>query len=229
MTRIKVLGLAVMAVFAFSAITATAAFAEAELKLEGGGSATGTSFTSKSEGSTKPVIQGVAEGTKFVCKEETDKGTVTGPQTDFETVVFTGCEGFGVKCQNTSASPVGEIVTTVSSKLGFISTSKKEYGILLGRSPATKYECGATKKVEIKGSLIASILKLEGTRAVELEVPFLRWTITGKQTKGVQSILSFAGGGKESIEWSTNGEAFEQAAEEFEVLETFSKKVELVG
>jgi hypothetical protein len=227
MTRIKVLGLAVMAVFAFSAITATAAFAEAELTLEGGGSATGTSFTSKSEGSTKPVLQGVAEGTKITCKEETNKGTVTGPQTDFETVVFTGCEAFGDKCE--SGATVGEEVFTISSKLGFISTSKKEYGVLLGRSPATKYECGATKKLEIKGSLIASISKLEGTKAVELEKPFLTWTITGKQVKGVQSILSFASGGKEFLETSVNDGVFEQTGEEFEELETFSKKVELRG
>ncbi len=227
MTRIKVLGLAVMAVFAFSAITATAAFAEAELKLEGGGSATGTSFTSKSEGSTKPVLQGVAEGTKITCKEETNKGTVTGPTTDYATVVFTGCEAFGSKCQ--SGATAGEEVFTVSSKLGFISTSKKEYGILFAPSPAAKFECGATRKGEVKGSFIASILKLEGTKAVELGVPFLTWTITGKQTKGVQSILSFAGGGKEILESNINGAAFEQSGEEIEVLETFSKKVELVG
>ncbi len=227
MTRMRVLGLAVVVVFAMSAITATVAFAEAELTLESGASATGTSFTSKSEGSTKPVLQGVTEGTKITCKEETNKGTVTGPTTNYATVVFTGCEGFGVKCQ--SGATTGEIVTTVSSKLGFISTSKKEYGILFTPSPATKFECGATRKVEVKGSFIASILKLEGTKAVELEKPFLTWTITGKQTKGVQSILSFAGGGTECLESSTNGGAFEQSGEEVEVLETFSKKVELKG
>lgn len=227
MTRIRTVGLALVAVFAFSAIAvASASATEVELTKEGGTAASGVTYTSKSEPGTSPVLQSVKAGSKITCTAETNKGTVTGPKTSTSTVIFTGCESSvtGKKCENTAT--VGEIVSTVVTKLGVIVASSGEYGVLAEPSPATKFECGATNKVEVKGSFILSILKLDGN-AVKLNTPFLTWDITGKQTKGVQNILKFEGGGNELLESAENGGAFEMAGEEIEALQTFSAKVEL--
>jgi hypothetical protein len=226
MTRIRMVGLALVAVFAFSAFAvASASATEVELTSETGGSATGTSFTSKQVSGSKLVLQSVKAGSKITCTAETSAGTVTGPKTAYTTVIFTGCESSvsGKKCQSGSTS--GEIVSKVSSKLGVITTSPGEYGELITPSPAATFECGAAFKQEVKGSFIASILKLNGG-SVTLETPFLNFVLSGKQTSGVQSILKFEGGGNELLEDAENGGAAEMAGEEIEVLQTFNKKVE---
>jgi hypothetical protein len=227
MTRMRILLMALVAVFATGAITAASACAtEVELTLEGGGSATGVAFTSKSVTGAKPLLQSVKSGSKVICTAETERGTVTSPKTASSTVVFTGCESSvsGKKCQSGSTS--GEIISTLSSKIGTISTSKKEYGLLYTLAPTTKFECGVTLKAEVKGSAIESILRLEGNKPVS-ETPFLTWTSTATQSKGVQGILHFAGQGNTLLETSENGGAFEMAGEELEVLQTFARKVEI--
>jgi hypothetical protein len=200
MTRIRMVGLALVAVFAFSAIAVASASAiEVLLVLEGGGVITPGSVTYTSK---------------------------TGPKTSESIVTVTGCESSvsGKKCQSGSVS--GEIVETVDTKLGIVKASNEEYGVLADPSPAAKFECGAAFKQEIKGSVILSILKLNGG-TVKLNTPFLTWDISGHQTKGVQSILKFEGEGNQLLEDSENGGTFEMLGLEIEVLETFSKKVEL--
>lgn len=227
MTRIRMVGLALVAMFAFSAYAvAFASAAEDLLQLAGGGSATGVAFTSKTEPGAVPVLQSVKAGTKITCTAEKNIGTITGPKTSESVVTFTGCESSvsGKKCQ--SASTSGEIVSSVVTKIGVISSSKAEYGVLIEPSPPAKFECGTAFKTEVKGSFITSILKLNGG-AVELNKPFTTWDISGKQTKGVQSILSFEGGGNELLESAENGGTFEMAGEEIEALETYSKSLEI--
>jgi hypothetical protein len=229
MTRIRMVGLALVAVFAFSAIAVASASAiEVLLVLEGGGVITpgSVTYTSKTEPGVPLVIQTVKPGSKLACDEETNRGTITGPKTSESIVTVTGCESSvsGKKCQSGSVS--GEIVETVDTKLGIVKASNEEYGVLADPSPAAKFECGAAFKQEIKGSVILSILKLNGG-TVKLNTPFLTWDISGHQTKGVQSILKFEGEGNQLLEDSENGGTFEMLGLEIEVLETFSKKVEL--
>jgi hypothetical protein len=230
MTRRKILSMGLVSVFAMGAIaTASASAKEAELTLENGAAAKGTSFTSKLESGSKLALESVKAGSKITCTAETSRGTVTGPTTATSTIVFTGCESsaIGKKCESGSTS--GEIISTASSKLGTINSSKGEYGLLYALAPNTKFECGSILKDEVKGSFIASILKLEGNKAVALETPFLTWTTSATQSKGVQGILHFEGQGNELLEASENGGAFEMAGEELEVLQTFSKKVRLTS
>jgi hypothetical protein len=231
MTRMGMAGSAVAAALVLSVVATASAFAaEAELTAEGGSAAKGITFTSKAESGSTLVLQSVKAGSKIICTAETSTGTVTGPQTAYTTVTFTGCESSvsGKKCQSGSTS--GQIISSISSKLGFISTSKKEYGESITPSPATKFECGAAFKIEVKSSFIASILKTEGSKAVELEKPFLTVTISAKQEKGVQNQLCLEEGASESLlEASENGGSFEMAGEEVEVLQTYSKKVEFRG
>jgi hypothetical protein len=222
-------GLALVAVFAVSAIAVASASAlEVLLVLEGGGVITPKSvtYTSKSEPGVTQTLQTVKPGSKIVCLTEENRGTITGPKTSESVVTFTGCESSvsGKKCQSGTAS--GEIITTVDTKLGIVKASNEEYGVLVSPNPVSKFECGAAFKQEVRGSAILSILKLNGG-TVALNTPFLTWDISGKQTKGVQSILKFEGEGNQLLEDSENSGAFEMSGEEIEVLETFSKKVEL--
>jgi hypothetical protein len=222
-------GLALAAVFVSSAFAAAlASAAEVLLVAENGGSAVGTSFTSKTEPGSTLVFQTTKAGSKLTCTEGTGRGTVTGPKTAETTGIATGCESSvsGKKCESGSTS--GEIVSTGIGKLGVISSSKGEYGVLLTPSPAIKIECGAAFKIEVVGSSIAAITRLNGG-AVTLNTPYLTYTLSAKQVKGVQSILSFEGGGNELLEASENGSAFEMLGTESEGLVTYSKKVELTS
>src|SRR5665213_183201 len=148
MNRIRIIGLALIAVFAMSEVAASVASAATEPYFSPG--AAGTKFTSKSGVSLLKT-----SGQTIECKKDTNEGELIGTsqKEDKVTVRFTECESLALKekCQNT-ATP-GEIKTTeLVSKLGFITTEEKEEEeVGLSLSPKTagglfaEFECSGIK------------------------------------------------------------------------------------
>jgi len=92
---------------------------------------------------------------KLTCLSDTDKGSYTGAKTDSETIVFTGCEIAGVKCQN---GLPGEITTKVlTSEIGYIKKPTTVGVSLAGPGGVfAEFECGGLTVV-ISGSVIAPV------------------------------------------------------------------------
>jgi hypothetical protein len=222
-TRIKMVGLALAAVFAMSAIAAASASAALpelvnkegkELVKKGFVSTSGTSvFETKS-------------GEKVTCKADTDKGEITGPKTDKAKITFTGCEAFGLKC-NSKGAKAGEIILEVTSKYFYINKEKHEVGILLTLTAELTIECTAFQKLKVKGSTFCAVSPVNKLST--------GGTITCKQTKGVQEpteLINEAGGKEKAPITETKGEglksfAFEQSGLTSTDTLTFEEEVEL--
>jgi hypothetical protein len=142
MTRIRMILLSLLAVFAFSAVASASASAELPEFSPG---AAKTKFTSKSGVS---ILE--TSGQKIECKSDTNSGELTGPKTDTVTVTFLKCESVALKakCQNTTTE--GKIVTNVLvSTLGYINKANKEVGLSLSPKAAgglfAEFECSGIK------------------------------------------------------------------------------------
>lgn len=112
-------------------------------------------FKSAEGKSTLETVAGLA----ITCAKDTDHGEYTGPQTDLETIVFTGCKHGKVPCQTTASGPPGQITTALlTSVLGFIK-APTEVGMSLEAptgEPFAQFVCGPIGVV-ITGSVIAPI------------------------------------------------------------------------
>jgi hypothetical protein len=123
MQRIRILGLALMAVLAFSALasaTASAELPEFEAPFP-------NTFTGKQEGVGK--LETKAKRTVECSGGSSEGGSITAAKTvTIKAIIFTGCKSttFGAgKCQNTATE--GEIKTTeLSGEPVYISKAKKE-------------------------------------------------------------------------------------------------------
>ncbi len=111
-------------------------------------------FKSKEGKSTLETVGGFT----ITCMKDTDNGEYTGPKTNRETIVFTGCKHGAMPCQTTASGP-GEITTALLiSVLGFIK-APNEVGMSLEPptgEPFAQFACGGVGVV-ITGSVIAPI------------------------------------------------------------------------
>jgi hypothetical protein len=103
MKRIRLIGLYLAAVFSMSVVMAASASALPEFS-----SPFSKTFTSKSKASLLETVAKV----KLTCKTDTNVGEVTGPETGFMTITFSGCKVKKVPC-NTPGTPPGKIVTSL--------------------------------------------------------------------------------------------------------------------
>jgi hypothetical protein len=151
MTRIRMVVLAALAVFAVSAVANASAFAsEPELVNSTGGSAAGTTVTGEAG---KATLQVKEEGS-IICTKATNKGEVTGLKTGTGTTVFTGCEFAGLKCNTTGTA--GEISVTTSFLAvykGPVATAVP--GVLTTVSPLT-IKCGSTQTLVVEGTFLSA-------------------------------------------------------------------------
>ena len=250
MQRLKVLGLALVAVFAMSAVaSATASAANPELVKEGkaGTALVKNIVTSKNKtGSAISLV--TVSGTKITCTAFTGKSTAsTVKKTVKATVKFTGCENTGtkVKCKGgPGAVNAGEINTNeLEGELGYISSAEKTVGIELWPSSRTatekekhtfealfvEFECSVLAKSKVKGAVIgqvaaASINKLIGTTET-MGIDYAQ--TTGKQK--VTKLEGVEGGTAVHLNSSIDGSAFEESAEEATNLNSFEEQVELLA
>jgi hypothetical protein len=201
-TRIRTVGLALMAVFAMSAIVASAASAALPEQVPGTGLISGTSGASTFE--TK-------SGEKVKCSSSSVMGDLTGAKTSSSKIVFKGCEAFGFKC-NSSGAASGEIVLNVTGEIFYLNTTTKEVGLLNTLTAELTIKCSAFQTLKVKGSTLCPLTPVNTKTTTE--------TLTCKETKGVQEpteYFNLAGVKEKAPITETKGEglknfAFEQSA-----------------
>ena len=175
-TRIRMIGLALVAVFAMAAIVASAASAALPEQVPAAGKFTGTSGASTFE--TK-------SGEKVKCSSDAIAGEITGAKTSKSTITFKGCEAFGLKC-NSSGAGSGEIVLNVTGELVYIMKSTKEVGLLNTLSAELTIKCSAFQTLKVKGSTLCPITPVN-TKAT-------KYKVVCKETKGVQEPVNYEPG-----------------------------------
>jgi hypothetical protein len=213
-TRIRMIGLALVAVFAMSAI-ATAAASAAEM------TPFPNKFTAKSGASTFET----KSGEKVKCSADSGTGEVTSATKDTATIKFTGCEAFGFKCKSAGAAS-GEIVLKVTSELVDIMKANKEVGNILTLEKELTIECSIFEKLKVKGSTLCPI--------TPVEVKTKEFKLICKEKGGMQEPANYEVGGvlvKAPIT-ETKGEgiknfAFEQSGLEGTDTLTFEKEGEI--
>jgi hypothetical protein len=172
MKRMKIMGLALVAVFAITAFAASSAMALPEIGrciAKAGGKYTESNCNTKvTKGGSfefvKTIVnkkftsaggEGVLEttsGTKVICKTQSAvgeyKGTTSFKEVQGVVAKFNGCAipAFGIEC-NTKGSAAGEIVTnSLTGKMGYISKAGKSVGQelhpLVKKGLFATFECG---------------------------------------------------------------------------------------
>jgi hypothetical protein len=183
MKRIAVIGLALVAIFAMSAASASAA----KIIIKGPAPFTATSGLSKLSTIGLPEIE---------CKSSTAVGSLTSATKGEVTVTFKACETQGKKCGNTEA---GTIQTKLlETTVGWINKAKGEAGVdFIGKVGGEKtkgaeaeFECEGLS-VAVKGSVIGRSTPTN-TMSTEGKV-----TLIGKN--GEQEIEKFEGGLKDTL------------------------------
>jgi hypothetical protein len=156
MKRIRIIGLALVAMFAMSAVaSATASAALPELVNSSGVELVKKNFTIKSGAGKLESTLGTVE-----CSSDTGSGKVTGLKTDEATVTFKGCKLAGTSTTCQSGAEAGVIVTNaLKSEVVYIkSTEPKEVGVKI--TPVgtllAKFSCG-TLTFEVSGETTGKI------------------------------------------------------------------------
>jgi hypothetical protein len=161
MIRLRLLGLAFIAVLAMSAIVASVATAEPEFTTKGSGTVTG--ITIKGTAGTGKLE--ATNGSVITCSKNTSTAEITGPLTIGKVVVkYTGCkgkEGTGEECSVNSKKPAGGageiIVDTTKGQLGLVAAAEatSKVGVLFEPESGTEFvnvegTCLTTAPVEGK-------------------------------------------------------------------------------
>jgi hypothetical protein len=218
MKRIKIIGLALVAVFAISAVAvASASAAEPEFVWSG----TTGKFTAASEGTTKSILQTVG-GSKVECSSNTATGTLkASPTKEAEKVFinFKGCTSALGECQ--SGAVKGEVETKEGmATLGYLNKAATPHQVGLNVQVAgggavnliAEFKCGLVT-VKVRNAAIGEISPINakvkhGCKATKTCLKLIYTEAAGKQ-----KFTKFEGGAVEHLESSFGG-AFEESAEE---------------
>jgi hypothetical protein len=150
-----------------------------------------------------PTLVETVGGTKVTCKGGTDSGEVTGPQTGFMTMIFTGCSSTKVPC-NSPGSASGVIATSaLSMQIGYIAKATKKVGADL--VPATgglfmSYGCGTALQARVTGSVIGLLVPVNKP-VTPSKVFYLHFV----QSLGVQKVTKLEGAPIDVLETSFGG------------------------
>jgi hypothetical protein len=203
MKLLRSTGLLLVAICAIAGVASASASAALPEFSKAGPTLTGTSGASTLE--TKG-------GTKVTCTGGKNTGTIATVKTITKIVVtFVGCKSSGFACK-TPKEASGELVTTeLTGTLGYTNAAKKEVGVKLAPTAGGKFiefECvGGIVKVQVTGSVIGAL--------TPVLTPTTKFTLTFKQTKGVQALTKFEGEKEESLlKTSINGGAAEFSGQE---------------
>jgi len=205
MKRIRIMGLALVAVFAMSVAASTA-------------SAAGPVFYTKAElGSTAPTnikftatigaafLEGQKSKTKISCTDTSGSGasavgeTVSAKTTENNVTTFTGCETASLKCESAGQAE-GTIVTkALKGFLGDVVLGKtagvRLYSQTEGRGGTlASFECGGgIAKVVVTGSVIGSLAGSSGKVVKEGKFATTQ-KLTFAEAGGLQKYTIFAAG-----------------------------------
>jgi hypothetical protein len=221
MKRMRIMGLALLAVCAMAVATASVASAAQPVfytKANVGATAAAVPFT----GTLGAAFLEPANLSKITCTGGTAAGTVTdATTTKGNTTTFTGCSASELKC-NSAGEGEGVIKTkTLEGVLGNVTSSQpavrlynestKKGGVL------AEFTCGGgAVSVVVKGSVIGSLSGASGTEAANGKFPS-SMKLSFAEAKGIQKYNKFAAGegeaGEEQLESSTNGGAYEKSGQ----------------
>ncbi len=170
MKRIKVLGLALVALFAVSAMAAAQASAALpELVKEG---KAGVELAKKTiKGSGKELVLETMNGSTVKCGEATSIGTGAGVKEFTKTVVtFTKCKAsIGGECENAGAGTEKIVTNSLDGEIGYISKTAKTVGVDLKpevSGPFVTFTCASFATNEVTGSVIGEITPVNKSRTV---------------------------------------------------------------
>jgi hypothetical protein len=243
MTRIRMVGLAVVAVFAVMAVAAASAMAlnneNPVLVNSSGGAVSGVSVTGKFTG-TSFLRSALALSPTIECSSEESVGTLStktegnGMTNGTGSVKFKGCKSAAGKCTN--GATAGEINNTVSILLVWEGKENtKTLAVLISILPFSgspgatgnnqvSFLCSGTL-VDVQGSFIA----LTNVKVNEL---FTTSVLKAKErSKGVQEDLTYTENGASTTNtlWTREGTgAFVTGGEETEPTETYSTSVKVI-
>jgi hypothetical protein len=199
MKRIRIVGLALVAMFAFSALVASAAQAAAP------------EFTVHPDKITKSTTTATytletVGGSKVTCKAQSNEGEIETAKTGFATITFTGCETtviIKVKCE-TKGAATGEVKTNkLLTTLG-VSGSTTAIKLAPEGELFAELEC-AGAAIKVKGAVVCPITPVGGGTHTS-------FSLACAQTKGVQSLTSFEGVAA-NLETSISGGTYEQSGQ----------------
>jgi hypothetical protein len=219
MQRLKVSGLALVAVLALSGIAAASASAVVEPAFVSGG--VKNTFTSTSGKGTLETVGGKT----VKCTADTNAGEITkAAETNKITklvITFTGCESSGIKC-NSAGKGSGVIETNaLVGQLGFLKqTAPEEIGVDLEPKEGkffVEFECTGFAKSKVEGQVIC---KVSGPYDVKVKT----FELICEQSKGAQKFTTITletmpGSGlyekdeKDELLSSLNGGANEKAGD----------------
>ncbi len=209
MRKIKVLGAAIVAVVALSALAAATSSAALPEFLPGNA---GEKFTGKSGAGTLEVPP---EG-PIVCAKDTVTGENTGAtkKTALAIIDFTGCKVFGIVNAQSLGDPAGTILVHVELELCYINKATKEVGVLTEVLPVHIEVFG--KLLLIKGDQVAKITPV-GKSTKEFKLTYEQSKGKAKpagcegKTEEYLTIINEEGAGKPSGEQTTEETTYEKA------------------
>jgi len=230
MKRISIVGLCLMAVFAFSAgIASSASAGELLARIPGGGSVVGVTFLSKAE---LPLLI-THNNSRIHCKDAINLGHFLTSSLGDILIQFLGCTLVvtGQSCKSLGAA-AGEIhlpLATTLFHLGLAhltSTVGKIPAVLILLNKDVHIECGEpplATLILVLGAVIGALRSDEGNHGpLPLNTPVLQALLAFEQTaSGLQHLRLFLLGGSLAsydLDASVNGAAAELASEVANVL-----------
>jgi hypothetical protein len=246
MKRLKLLGLALIAIFALSAMATTAAFAENPLILPNPTAKEPLTFTSESVKGTKPKLE-TTKGTEIKCEKAKNSGSFTTGDAGTIEIDFEGCST-PVGAENVSCNSPGDkkgiILLNATNGNGDIQlvdvlpeiekVKKLRLGVLITLLSDLNIECSLVKIKVLQSVIGLADIKGEPTTEEKL-IKTNVMTLLFHQTKGEQEIkecdLLIATCGKEGARKkflleANFGAGHELAGEEAEAVVTFAKEAE---
>lgn len=226
MQRLKLLGVALMAVFALSAIASVATASANPTILPEPTEKAPLLYSFLGIEKSVPVLEGTKEGSEIKCTVILGKGDFTSGESGPVDIDFEGCTATkgGASC-TTAGDAKGTILakataTLVDFKVGGV----LELGILFTNVKLT-VPCGALT-IEIQGSAIGKVDNVKNNVKTKAALVLVH------QTKGEQAIttcelLEAVCKGKTFKLESNVGKGFELAGEEAEANITFEKEAEV--
>lgn len=208
MRKLKVLGAAIIAVVALSALAAATASAALPEFLPGNA---GEKFTGKSGPGTLEVPPELP----IVCKADTVTGENTGTskKTGLALVSFTGCTALGFIGAHSLGDPEGTILVHVELELCYINKAAKEVGVISEVLPVHIEVAG--KLLVVTGAQVAKITPLnKSTKEFKLEYKQKEGKPEPKGCEGAEKKLTTSineGAGKPSGEQTTETTTYEKA------------------
>jgi len=225
MKRVRLIGLAIMAMLVLSAVAAATASAENVETLPVPTSKAPLTFSSKNN-NEKNVLEGEVAGSAIECKTSTSSGELTSAALGTGTITFAGCKSAisGAKCNSLSDS-AGTILVTVGWHLVALKISSVlRLAIVATLVGLLHVECGATLLILVGNNVIGLFTKVAAS-GVETETGEVAFT----QTKGVQELKTceldkaFCSGKTFGL-YAELGKGREKAGEQSEDTITLGKK-----